>query len=48
MTPEAEDVARIFRDDIDPSREPCDDGGKLPPSGRSSGIGSWVNKVCVS
>ena len=35
VIPEAADVATIGRDDIDPSREPCADCGKIPPSSGS-------------
>ena len=41
VTPEAADVAWMFGDDIDPSREPFADGDKLPSSGGSVDPGIW-------
>jgi hypothetical protein len=41
VIPEAADVAKIFGDDIDPSREPFADCGKLLPSGGSLDPGIW-------
>jgi hypothetical protein len=41
VIPEAADVAKIFGDDIDPSREPFADCGKLLPSSGSLDPGIW-------